>query len=233
MVNLPFTIAFYCEDKNLMEQNTENVQKTYDTIADEYVLRIYAELDHKPLDRQLLDRFAQEVRDKGLVRDVGCGPGHVTSYLQKQGVLIQGIDLSSRMIELARQLNPTINFQQGNMATLDVQDGSWAGIVAFYSIIHFPRPQVVSVLREFYRALQPDGLLLLAFHRGQQVNHLEEWWGRPVSIDGFFFERDEMEGYLRDAGFTIEETIERSPYAEVEVQTQRIYIFARHSKHTL
>ena len=215
-----------------MEQNTENVQKSYNMVADEYVSRIYSELDHKPLDRQLLDRFAQEVSDKGLVCDMGCGPGHVTRYLQKQGVQIQGIDLSPRMIELAQQLNPGIPFQQGNMAALNVQSGSWVGIVAFYSIIHFPRSQVVPVLREFHRVLQPDGLLFLAFHRGQQINHMEEWWGKPVLLDGFFFERDEMEDYLRDAGFTIEETIERVPYAEVEAQTQRIYIFARRGKPT-
>jgi SAM-dependent methyltransferase len=210
-----------------MDQNTGNVQKSYDQVADEYVSRIYHELKHKPLDRGLLDRFAQEARGSGPVCDLGCGPGHVTRYLHEQGVPVLGIDLSPRMVVLARKLNPGIEFQQGNMASLDVQDGSWAGIVAFYSIIHLPRPQVVPVLQEFRRVLQPNGLLLLAFHQGQEVRHMEEWWGKQVLLDGVFFERDEMEGYLREAGFDIEESIERAPYAGVETQTQRIYIFGR------
>ena len=36
-----------------------------------------------------------------------------------------------------------------------------------------------------------------------------------------------MEGYVKAAGFDIEDTIERPPYEDVEAQTQRVYIFAR------
>jgi ubiquinone/menaquinone biosynthesis C-methylase UbiE len=210
-----------------MDQHTENVQKSYDQVADEYVSRIAHELEHKPLDRELLDRFARWIHGLGLACDLGCGPGHIARYLYEHGVSVLGIDLSSRMVELARKLNPGIEFRQGNMASLDIEDESWAGIVAFYSLIHLHRQQVVPVLHEFCRVLQPNGLLLLAFHQGQEMRHVEEWWGKQVSLDGVFFERDEMEGYLREAGFEIEESLVRSPYVGVEVQTQRAYIFAR------
>jgi SAM-dependent methyltransferase len=209
-----------------MDQDIENVQKSYDQVAEEYVARIAHELDHKPFDRELLARFAEEVRELGLVCDLGCGPGHVTRYLHEHGASVLGLDLSPRMVELARQLNPGLEFRQGNMAALAVEDASWAGIVAFYSLIHFPRSQMVSVLRELRRVLQPGGLLLIAFHQGQEVRHLEEWWGKPVSLDGFFFELEEMEGYLKEAGLKIEESLVRAPYPEVEVQTQRVYLKA-------
>ena len=48
-----------------------NTQTSYDRVADEYVRRIADELQHKPLDRQLLDRFAADVRDVGLACDMG------------------------------------------------------------------------------------------------------------------------------------------------------------------
>jgi trans-aconitate methyltransferase len=54
-----------------------DVQTAYDTVADEYVRRIYDELQHKPFDRELLDQFAARVRQSGMVCDLGCGPGHV------------------------------------------------------------------------------------------------------------------------------------------------------------
>ena len=38
------------------------VQQAYDRIADQYVREIYDELRHKPLDRELLNRFAAHVR---------------------------------------------------------------------------------------------------------------------------------------------------------------------------
>jgi ubiquinone/menaquinone biosynthesis C-methylase UbiE len=210
-----------------MDHAFENVEQSYDQIADEYVTRIAHELEHKPLDRDLLTRFAEQVRAQGVVCDLGCGPGHVTRYLHEHGASASGLDLSARMVELARQRNPGLTFRQGNMAALAMPDASLAGIVAFYSLIHFQRAQIVSVLREFQRVLQPGGLLLLAFHQGQEVRHLEEWWGQPVTLDGVFFERAEMEDYLRAAGFAIEISLLRAPYPDVEVQTQRVYIQAR------
>lgn len=40
-----------------------NTQESYDHIADEYVTCIFHELDHKPFDRALLNRFADAVHD--------------------------------------------------------------------------------------------------------------------------------------------------------------------------
>ena len=209
------------------------LRDSYDQVAGEYAARIFHELEHKPMDRELLDRFAAEVRGLGTACDMGCGPGHVAQYLHKRGVHVLGIDLSPRMVEQARQLNPGIEFQQGNMSSLDVENEAWGGIVAFYSIIHIPRAEVISVLREFRRVLRPNGLLLLSFHLGQEIIHLDEWWGEKVALDFVFFQLHEMEDYLKAAGFEIEDSIERPPYEGVEVQTQRVYIFARKPYHIL
>ncbi len=202
-------------------------QRSYDRVADEYVRRISDELRHKPLDRELLDRFAAAVRGRGPVCDMGCGPGHVARYLSEQGAQVCGIDLSPEMVERARGLNPDIELAQGDMLALDAADGAWAGIVAFYSIIHIPRPRLVEALRELYRVLRPEGLLLLSFHLGEGALHLDEWWGQQVSVDFYFFQSDEMAGALRSAGFEVEEAIEREPYAEVEHPSRRAYLFAR------
>lgn len=65
-------------------------------------------------------------------------------------------------------------------------------------------------------------------YHAAEIVHLDEWWGKQVSLDFIFFERAEMEAYLRIAGFEIEDILERPPYPEgVEVQTRRVYIFAR------
>lgn len=210
-----------------MNQRSNNVQYSYDQVAEEYTTRIFHELEQKPLDREWLDDFARAMQGAGLVVDVGCGPGHVTRYLHERGVSIRGLDLSARMVEIARHMNPEIAFEQGDMAVLQAQDNAWSGCVAFYSLIHFPPTQLVSVLSELRRVLKPGGLLFLAFHQGREVRHLDKWWGKQVTLDGFFFEREEMEGYLRQTGFTIERSLGRAPYEGVEVATQRAYIFAR------
>lgn len=204
-----------------------DIQSSYDLIADDYVLRIFHELGHKPLDRELLDRFAERARDRGPVYDIGCGPGLVARYLHDRQVQITGVDLSLGMVERARTLNPGIDFVQGDMRSLGVPDGALGGIVGFYSIIHIPPDEVVAVLRELRRALCPEGLLLLSFHIGKEPLHLDELWGHPVTLDFYFFETEQMKAYLQEAGFQVDDTIERDPYPEVEVQTRRAYLFAR------
>lgn len=158
---------------------------------------------------------------------MGCGPGHVARYLHEHGVKVCGVDISTEMVKRARRLTPGVEFRQGDMMALDIPDETCAGVVAFYSIIHIPRTDVVRALRELRRVLQPGGLLLLSFHIGNDTIHLDDWWGHEVCIDFFFFQSAEMASYLTSAGFEIEETIERDPYPDVEHQSRRSYIFAR------
>jgi 2-polyprenyl-3-methyl-5-hydroxy-6-metoxy-1,4-benzoquinol methylase len=58
---------------------------TLDRLADEYARRIFNELQHKPLDRELLDRFAARIVGRGEVCDMGCGPGQIARYLRDAG----------------------------------------------------------------------------------------------------------------------------------------------------
>jgi hypothetical protein len=63
---------------------------------------------------------------------------------------------------------------------------------------------------------------------GQEIKHLDEWWGKKVSLDFLFFETREMKSYLTTAGFGLEEIIERDPYPEaIEYPSRRAYIFAK------
>jgi len=212
------------------QEETTRLQASYDRVAQQYVQRIFNELEHKPLDRALLDRLAASVRGFGPICDLGCGPGHVARYLHGQGAEVFGIDLSPSMVQQALRLNPGIDFRQGNMLALEDESESWGGIAAFYSIIHIPHQDLLDALLELKRVLRPGGLLLLAFHLGQEILHLDEWWGEVVSLDFIFFRSDEMVAHLTTAGFELEEAIERDPYPDVEHQSRRAYIFARKPK---
>jgi SAM-dependent methyltransferase len=212
----------------MIEHKTSDVQASYDRVADEYVRHVYDELRHKPLDRQLLDRFADGVRGAGLVCDVGCGPGQVARYLYERGIATCGVDLSAGMVERARELNPGIEFRQDDMRSLDVPDESWAGIAAFYAIVNLSPIDAAQAMREMWRVLQPEGLLLLSFHIGDEVARVEDLWGCAVCLDFYFFQPEDVAGNLAAIGFQLEKIVEREPYApEVEYQSRRAYILAR------
>lgn len=210
-----------------MDSRTAALQTSYDRVAAEYAARFSDELAHKPLDRALLDCFAEGVRGAGPVGDVGCGPGQIARALHERGLPVVGIDLSPEMVALARRLNPALDFRQGTMLALEVDDAAWGGIAAFYSIIHLPPDDLPRALREFARVLRPGGLLLLAFHVGRGTVHLDEWWGHPVALDFHFVEPAALEDQLGAAGFAVEARVERQPYAVVEHPSRRGYLLAR------
>jgi SAM-dependent methyltransferase len=211
-----------------MNEELTSIRKSYDRLADEYARRLVNELQEKPLDRELLTRFLTQVNGRGEVCDMGCGPGHIARYLRDWGAMVFGLDLSPRMLEQARQLYPDIRFCEGNMMALDLPTDSLAGIVAFYAIVNIPKKLLTVVFREMHRVLQPGGLLLLAFHTGNETLCLPELWGRPISMEWFLFPTLEIRCSLEAAEFVVEEVVERGPYApEVEAQTNRAYIFAR------
>jgi SAM-dependent methyltransferase/GNAT superfamily N-acetyltransferase len=213
-----------------VEQTQTGLQSSYDRVAEEYAGRFRDEMDKKPFDRKMLDWLAEKAGGSGPVCDLGCGPGQIAGYLHGRGAQACGIDLSAEMVRQARRLNPEIPFQQGDMRALsEVEDNTYGGIAAFYSIIHIPHSSVVEVLREMKRVLRPKGTLLITFHIGRKTLHLDEWLGKEVSLDFHFFETEEMKGYLGAAGFELEEVIERDPYPDMEVQTRRAYVFARKS----
>lgn len=205
----------------------DSTAASYDRVADAYAAQFFGELDHKPLDRALLDVFADEVRAIGPVADIGCGPGQIARYLTDHGADAMGIDLSPEMVARARQLSPAIPFSVGSMLALDLPDAALGGITAFYSIIHIPPAQVPRALSEFYRVLRPGGLLLLAFHVGDELRHLDEFLGASVSLDFQFYQPDTLARELESAGFAVAMRMVRAPYIPHEHPSQRGYLLVR------
>lgn len=202
------------------------VRRSYDEVATEYLARLRDELDYKPLDRALLGLIAEEVGTDGAVADVGCGPGHVAGWLANHGTRVVGIDLSPGMVSIGRRSYPRVEFRQGDMLSLPAQDEEFAAVVALYSIIHLTEDELKPTFDEIARVLEPSGLLLVAFHMGIEVRHLNDWWGHPVDIDFRFLEPDLVVPRLEQAGLAVETRLERQNYPE-EVETRRAYLLAR------
>jgi len=207
----------------------EAIRGAYDAVARDYAERFRDELDSKPLDRALLEAFAARVRGRGVVADLGTGPGQAARFLHRQGVEVVGVDLSPRMLEEARRLSGDlpIGWRGGNLLHLDVPDASLAGATAFYAHVHVPREQLVGAYSELHRVLAPGAPALLAFHVGEDVLELDTWFDRPVRLDFHFHPWATVLSALDRAGLVVEAKLERMPVVPLEHPSLRGYVLVR------
>ncbi|GAA0805896.1 class I SAM-dependent DNA methyltransferase [Spirilliplanes yamanashiensis] len=140
----------------------------------------------------------------GPVLDAGCGPGHLTGHLRSLGADASGLDLVPEFLAHARARHPGVPFRQGSLTGLDVPDGSLAGILAWYSLIHLPPDDLDGVLAGFRRALAGGGALVIGFFDGDEVAAFDH-----KVVTAYRHPADELAGRLRRAGFTEVERLRR------------------------
>ncbi|AKN18491.2 methyltransferase [Mycobacterium haemophilum DSM 44634] len=201
----------------------------YDRTAAYYAERFHHHLDDKPVDLAVVTAFASLIL-KGKNRcvvDVGCGTGVTTALLADCGVTASGIDVSSNMVSQARRLNPGLRFSVGSMTSLDVADGSVAGVCAWYSIIHVPDEYLAGVFGEFYRVLVPGGLVLLAFQVGDEPRVLTNAFGHEVHLTFMRRQPRQVEDQLAGAGFRVYAKLVRQPDDDGLESTPHAYLIAR------
>ena len=213
----------------MSDPRADLVRQGYAPIAGAYRQQLGDELAGKPLDRAFLDAFAEQTTARGgaTILDLGCGPGHVARYLASRGATVEGLDLSPAMIDEAIASHPGLTFRVGDMFALPYEDGSLAGIVAFYAIVHLRSDELVAPFCEWRRVLAPGGLAAVAFHVGTDVVHVDELFGCATSLDFVFHRPEAVIAALAEAGFTLEARLDREPYPGAEHPSRRCYLLAR------
>ena len=179
----------------------------------------------------MLEAFT-ELAGAGVVADVGCGPGHITRFLAARHAGVIGIDVSPGMIRVAREQAPALAFAVGLCCDSRLPTAPGPG-PSPYSIIHLTASQRARAFREFARTVRPGGWLLVAFHvdspefAAGEVNHLTDWFGQPVELDGYFLEPGDVVRDVEAAGFTVMSTLIRSPWPEIEYPSRRCHVLAQ------
>jgi len=126
------------------------------------------------------------------VLDAGCGTGALAVEAARRGAHVLGVDISPKLIELARERSPhflgtgRIEFVVGDM--LDPAFGRFDHVVAMDSLIHYPARDMVRVVADLANrcdtsilfTFAPRTLLLSVMHaigrafpRGQRAPSIE------------------------------------------------------------
>lgn len=87
--------------------------------------------------------------------DICCGTGVASAAAAARGAVVTGLDVSTMMIKIARQLHAAITFDSGDAESLPYPNGSFDAAIANFGIHHLPRPD--RALLEAHRVLRPGG----------------------------------------------------------------------------
>lgn len=92
--------------------------------------------------------------------DVGCGSsGRLIDLLLAQGFQVEGLDISSEMIRLARLRHPEMTFHEADIVTWAFPK-AYDFISAWDSVWHVPLEHQQAVLEKLCDALKPNGVLI-------------------------------------------------------------------------
>ena len=146
--------------------------------ADAERLRDYERRSHDALASGYRDFFARvtalaiaplldaaRVRRGTRLLDVASGPGFVAAAARERGARAVGVDLSPRMVEVARTLHAGIDFDEADVEHLPFADGAFDAVVCNFGIGHFPNPDLA--VAECLRVLHSGGHIAFA------------WWDDP------------------------------------------------------
>lgn len=197
------------------------VRESYDTVAADYTRLVKEPAELDPVSRAMLAAFAELAAPLGPVADLGCGPGKVTAHLAALGVPVFGVDVSPRMVELARAAYPELRFTVGSMTALDIADGELGGILAYYITHHTPPQWLPTVFAEFHRTLAPGGRLMLAGHvgNGEHLRPTRAYGDHPVSYESHLLPPDRIAELLDRAGLVVTTRVVQEPEGEAKRQS--------------
>ena len=122
----------------------------------------------KPL-KEGLNNFSNRKKSSLKILDVATGSGRTLKQLRgafaKEKII--GLDLSGSYLKEASRFisnldGDLIELIKGNAENLPFEDNSIQGITCVYLFHELPRTVRENVLKEFFRVLEPDGILILA-----------------------------------------------------------------------
>lgn len=110
------------------------------------------------------DKFCDLIPSHGHILDFGCGSGRDTAYFISRGFIVDAIDGSQSLCEIAT-VNTGIRVQQMLFTELD-ESNKYDGIWACSSILHLSSAELYDVFSRMIRAMKSNAYLYTCFKYG-------------------------------------------------------------------
>lgn len=166
----------------------------------------------------------EEPKIKALVADingskvlcVGCGGGAECVSFVQMGAIVDGIDDSEELLQIANEKYSQITFKTGSIESLPYQDCSFDFLYCSH-VLHYIEDWSVA-LSEMLRVLKPESRILLTIHHPFDHGHtvegkieIHDVWYDDFEVVYYPRSLDEMRESFKDVGFKLIESLELTP----------------------
>lgn len=204
----------------MIDKSLETV-KVYDKIAEKYS-ELY---DEDFCDAEFLDKFLTFLSNKASILDVGCGTGRSTKYFSDKGYNVIGLDLSKKMIEIAKKSYPNIDFRLGDMRNINLSK-KFEGIAFMYSLFHVEKNDALNILKNVKNFLNPKGILFIILQEGNGEINLEHPFMPGGKLYVRLYGENEIKDILIKEGFDVLFIGRRKP-KDNEINYPKLAVIAR------
>jgi SAM-dependent methyltransferase len=161
------------------------------------------------------------------VLDAACGPGNVSRYLvaRRPDLDLLGIDLSPRMVDLARAAVPSARFLVHDCRRLADLQTRFHGIICAFGLPYLSHEEGANFIRAAADALEPGGLLYLSTMLGGNKDSGLERCSTGDEVYVTYHEEGQFLRLIQDSGFSlVEQEHMPSPNGAVKPTTDLIVI---------
>ncbi|MFM2587620.1 class I SAM-dependent methyltransferase [Vibrio sp. TBV020] len=127
------------------------------------------------------NRALQFSTNSGKALEVGCGcTCRFIDLLSEQGFEVSGLDVSTKMLKLAKEKRPEVNFIQADICQYQLED-KYDFITAWDSIWHIPLSQQRDVITKIIDSLNTGGVFIFSFGgTDSEGSHTDSFMGPEV-----------------------------------------------------
>lgn len=166
----------------------------------------------------------QQIVTGDTVLDVGTGTGFLAEICSELGMQCKGVDISSKMLNLARQKailrNLNIDYQLFDGENYFFSDNEFDAVVSSRLLWTLIKPK--EVLREWFRILKKGGTILAFTEIGAKIeDSKKQCYGNSLDYDIFYFKycsEDEMISFFENIGFR---NVKFQPFDFADVNAER------------
>lgn len=145
------------------------------------------------------------VQENGNVLDVACGNGRfLHSLSEKYSFIGFGTDISNKMVEAAKLLNPDMKFVSANCEQMPFESGTMDVITVCAAFHHFPN--VSKFAQEAHRVMKKNGIIYIAevYYPAFIRTIVNPFVPLSKAGDVKFYSPKEIQNTLQNAGFKLD-----------------------------